>query len=123
MVRLPQKSNCNDPLFPDTPRCRSAGYQAQFSPDKTLMALGVEDGAGYVKQVWLYQPASGRLVVASPRTHQGKIEQPADIADVDLWIWGRDGRLYVRAYRSEERRVGKECGSTCRSRWSPDHKK
>src|SRR3546814_15869432 len=37
--------------------------------------------------------------LASPRTHQGKIEQPADIADVDLWIWGRDGRLYVRAYR------------------------
>src|SRR3546814_4077778 len=24
-------------------------------------------------------------------------------------------------YRSEERRVGKECVSTCRSRWSPDH--
>src|SRR3546814_19025606 len=23
-------------------------------------------------------------------------------------------------YRSEERRVGKECVSTCRSRWSPD---
>src|SRR3546814_1309396 len=23
--------------------------------------------------------------------------------------------------RSEERRVGKECVSTCRSRWSPDH--
>src|SRR3546814_12526571 len=25
--------------------------------------------------------------------------------------------------RTEERRVGKECGSTCRSRWSPDHLK
>src|SRR3546814_19972357 len=25
--------------------------------------------------------------------------------------------------RSEERRVGKECVSTCRYRWSPDHKK
>src|SRR3546814_12987676 len=25
------------------------------------------------------------------------------------------------ARRSEERRVGKECVSTCRSRWSPDH--
>src|SRR3546814_14852612 len=25
------------------------------------------------------------------------------------------------AIRSEERRVGKECVSTCRSRWSPDH--
>src|SRR3546814_13619150 len=23
--------------------------------------------------------------------------------------------------RSDERRVGKECVSTCRSRWSPDH--
>src|SRR3546814_19493620 len=26
-----------------------------------------------------------------------------------------------RIARSEERRVGKECVSTCRSRWSPDH--
>src|SRR3546814_5621410 len=26
-----------------------------------------------------------------------------------------------RAVRSEERRVGKECVSTCRSRWSPYH--
>src|SRR3546814_13211174 len=25
------------------------------------------------------------------------------------------------AARSEERRVGQECVSTCRSRWSPDH--
>src|SRR3546814_13278157 len=25
--------------------------------------------------------------------------------------------------RSEERRVGKECVSTCRSRWAPSHKK
>src|SRR3546814_13778140 len=27
----------------------------------------------------------------------------------------------VAARRAEERRVGKECVSTCRSRWSPDH--
>src|SRR3546814_12284058 len=27
----------------------------------------------------------------------------------------------VNGLRSEERRVGKECVSTCRSRWSPDH--
>lgn len=75
------------------------GYQAQFSPDKALMALGVEDGAGYVKQVWLYQPASGRLVVASPRTHKGKIEGPDDVSGLDPWIWGDDGRFYVRANR------------------------
>src|SRR3546814_17691761 len=29
--------------------------------------------------------------------------------------------LKVRIARSEERRVGKECVSTCRSGWSPDH--
>src|SRR3546814_13705131 len=28
-----------------------------------------------------------------------------------------------RTDRSEERRVGNECVSTCRSRWSPDHSK
>src|SRR3546814_15764528 len=36
-----------------------------------------------------------------------------------------DPELAVEAYRiwgrSEERRVGKECVSTCRSRWSPYH--
>src|SRR3546814_7181241 len=29
--------------------------------------------------------------------------------------------LSFRPLRSEERRVGKECVSTCRSRWSPYH--
>src|SRR3546814_3363498 len=29
--------------------------------------------------------------------------------------------LLTRELRSEERRVGKECVSTCRSRWSPYH--
>ena len=29
--------------------------------------------------------------------------------------------LFFLLRRSEERRVGKECRSTCRSRWSPYH--
>src|SRR3546814_14704522 len=29
--------------------------------------------------------------------------------------------MLIGVYRSEERRVGKECVSTCRSRWSPYH--
>src|SRR3546814_13291267 len=32
-----------------------------------------------------------------------------------------DGFENVMGRRSEERRVGKECVSTCRSRWSPYH--
>src|SRR3546814_10962393 len=31
--------------------------------------------------------------------------------------------LHIRSNRSDERRVGKECVSTCRTRWSPYHKK
>src|SRR3546814_15594209 len=42
--------------------------------------------------------------------------------------WRADGTLrllYVSVYyaRSEDRRGGKECVSTCRSRWSPSHYK
>src|SRR2546422_3076607 len=37
---------------------------------------------------------------------------------VPMWfIVGDDDRIYMTTYRSEERRVGKEC----RSRWSPYH--
>src|SRR3546814_19504276 len=31
--------------------------------------------------------------------------------------------IFLAQSRSEERRVGKECVSTCRSRWSPYHQK
>src|SRR3546814_1051873 len=41
-----------------------------------------------------------------------------------LFFWYRYARhryLLAPLRRSEERRVGKECVSTCRSRWSPYH--
>ena len=37
------------------------------------------------------------------------------------WIGRLVGNSAVLFGRSEERRVGKECQSTCRSRWSPYH--
>src|SRR3546814_8724682 len=37
-----------------------------------------------------------------------------------LWPQSKSGIVPSRL-RSEERRVGKECVSTCRSRWSPYH--
>src|SRR3546814_12113467 len=42
---------------------------------------------------------------------------PNAVLDRNLrgWLTDNDAR------RSEERRVGKECVSTCRSRWSPYH--
>src|SRR3546814_2489907 len=66
------------------------------------------------------------LVNAAARVAQHDILAPVaarEIArgeDVD----GRHlelGRRHRAAIRSEERRVGKECVSTCRSRWSPYH--
>src|SRR3546814_3576481 len=52
-----------------------------------------------------------------------KHETKNDPDFVDLWANMGDLRLVpaIGRDRSEERRVGKECVSTCRSRWSPYH--
>src|SRR3546814_2037023 len=52
---------------------------------------------------------------------QGPPPRLADQAEVrpQVVLGGSDGPYRQR--RSEERRVGKECVSTCRSRWSPYH--
>src|SRR3546814_6266413 len=57
-------------------------------------------------------------------------DQPALGVQLKIWRGPRLERLVARlvalhqslmANRSEERRVGQECVSTCRSRWSPYH--
>src|SRR3546814_14416239 len=65
---------------------------------------------------------SGDLVrlLAKPMSFVGKDEIfDRDVVCLYLCIdiLGFDGQHT----RSAERRVGKECVSTCRSRWSPDH--
>src|SRR3546814_19031937 len=63
------------------------------------------------------QLAALRRTLATPATREVQ----------DLASPGRDGkgevatRDRIHTGRSEERRVGNECVSTCRSRWSPDH--
>src|SRR3546814_17415930 len=46
---------------------------------------------------------------------------PNSPACAHLWSYEHARDFLMRAGRSEERRVGKECVSTCRSRWSPYH--
>src|SRR3546814_4306636 len=71
--------------------------------------------------------------VCSSDLRTSKVETPtswADVIDSDKYS-GRiapSGKVLPGArgircssLRSEERRVGKECVSTCRSRWSPYH--
>src|SRR3546814_12589324 len=47
---------------------------------------------------------------SSPPPHGNFAKEP--VVTQDFYLYGK---------RSEERRVGKECVSTCRSRWSPYH--
>src|SRR3546814_13436988 len=81
---------------------------------------------------------SGRLRVGQPvaqateaapvvrrRQAHAPGERAAEVARILVAAFGGD-RLDRQArglQRSEERRVGKECVSTCRSRWSPYHSK
>src|SRR3546814_14996365 len=68
-------------------------------------------------------------VCSSDLFGRGQIETGGDIALIDLQCGPEmlSGSIpfthRLRQQRSEERRVGKECVSTCRSRWSPYHDK
>src|SRR3546814_19364383 len=80
------------------------------------------------------QFATVRRVSGSTRYDTStKLAQLAVAAGADAGaVWLATGRSFPDALaaraaaarsRSEERRVGKECVSPCRSRWSPNHSK
>src|SRR3546814_14727727 len=73
------------------------------------------DEAFYVIRGEIAFGIDGREMLAAPGT---LVHLPAGTTH---WFrFGRDGGEMI-SMRSEERRVGKECVSTCRSRWSPYH--
>ena len=63
------------------------------------------------KQVYV----EGRLQTRSYDDKDGKKQYFTEVVSEDVILLGGRGA------RSEERRVGKECTSVCRSRWSPYH--
>src|SRR3546814_11057934 len=65
---------------------------------------------------WLYQPANDTWKKYTFAECEAQVRGMATaLRKLDLPPGSRI------AIRSEERRVGKECVSTCRSRWSPYH--
>ena len=73
-------------------------------------------------------PGRDRLVLLSDALHQGRfggdpavVRQTITLEGVDRQVIGVMPPGFHFPSGSEERRVGKECQSTCRSRWSPYH--
>src|SRR3546814_5709099 len=56
-------------------------------------------------------------------TYSPALPNGSELVSGQWWAAGYKGPplVSVEQERSEERRVGKECVSTCRSRWSPYH--
>src|SRR3546814_14522466 len=114
MTRRPPRSTRTDTLFPYTTLFRAAFAAVRAEVDEVvgdraptiddLRAMPLTLGAvNEVLRMWPPGPAAPRMSIAPSEVHG--MEIPA-------------GRL-----RSEERRVGQECVSTCRSRWSPYNSK
>src|SRR3546814_14413650 len=64
--------------------------------------------------------ASGNTFTWSERESLAELEQPERMEAIKE-EHAKRVRAMAASGRSEERRVGKECVSTCRSRWSPYH--
>src|SRR3546814_18218721 len=112
MIRRPPRSTRTDTLFPYTTLFRSQGVE-RGAPQE---AVDADAAAGIrlllpaaAEQHQAFGPHNALVVVHGLHLPVLAVA-PGNLGTVA----GRDGR-------SEERRVGKECVSTCRSRWSPYH--
>src|SRR3546814_13544919 len=88
--------------------CSSDLFWARFC-DMPAVDLDTADLA----RVWR---GAREVVMAALRAKQG--------VPLERMMLSAEAQAAIAAFeevRSEERRVGKECGSTCRSRWSPYH--
>src|SRR3546814_17283429 len=99
MIRRPPRSTRTDTLFPYTTLFRSRGR-----PERRIGApLGGSHPVGMAE------------IAGAVETELGQSSVEPRPAGVDRSAKREQGG----GHRSEERRVGKECVSTCRSRWSP----
>src|SRR3546814_12471532 len=113
MIRRPPSSTRTGSLFPSTTLVRSPGGiagaypQQQAAPHNLLVEI---------LRMMLSEPFGEHRTDQSAGTSCER--GPGDNREQGS-AGGHDGPH--RGERSEERRVGKECVSTCRSRWSPYH--
>src|SRR3546814_17975267 len=103
MSMRPPRSTRTDTLFPYTTLFRS-GITAHIVMPRTTPMLKVDS----------VRAMGGKAIL-----HGDAYDDAREHAEQ---LVREKGWTMVHPYdRSEERRVGKECVSTCRSRWSPYH--
>src|SRR3546814_20700043 len=121
MIQRPPRSTRTYTLFPYTTLFRSLAWldlAAQETAGKPYDQLDVAQQAGLKYKLKTeyrhnsYNADTGIAILSERRTKA--IAQTAEHYEK---LYGNAPELR----RSEERRVGKECVSTCRSRWSPYH--
>src|SRR3546814_15748421 len=100
----------------------------KIEDDKDLSAFIVERGFGGITM----NPEERKMGIKGSSTRQLFFNDCPVPAETQLWERGQGFKIAVNILntgraqlcaRSEERRVGKECVSTCRSRGSPYHYK
>src|SRR3546814_16513077 len=105
MIRRPPRSTRTDTLFPYTTLFRSAldEHSRKFDARSPKPLVEEVESGTAVRHFALDEEVAVRRVA--------RREEKA----------GKRGHQHLEPCRSEERRVGKECVSTCRCRWSPYH--
>src|SRR3546814_5993079 len=85
-----------------------------FFKQKTAYEMRISD--------WSSDVCSSDLDAEDDRPRLALLDLAEDqVGGAEQRVDGLALRILDRGRRSEERRVGKECVSTCRSRWSPYH--
>src|SRR3546814_17013573 len=113
MLRRPPRSTRSDTLFP---------YTTLFRSEFPCVSM-IFDAANPHSSDRIAEPGVIRRYdqVTGPREHQaGSDAGTLHRGDRRLWQIApflRIAEIMLQLPRSEERRVGKECVSTCRSRW------
>src|SRR3546814_13020763 len=120
MIRRPPRSTRTDTLFPYTTLFRSAAQIVERiaksrSVAEAVQLLGEEEIARKTKFSGL---AHALMALSALRTPAEVLANAAALMDP---FWKTVWRDAWNDRRSEERRVGEECVSTCRYRWSPHH--
>src|SRR3546814_13346528 len=121
MIRLPPESTRTDTLFPYTTLFRST------SGDGFLVGAELEQrGQPHAERTELRARLANDQDIVEVRELGWSARHAQRLKHIDIASGSERTRRFHPAHhrklhRSEERRVGKECVSTCRSRCTPYH--